>query len=103
MNQILGLVAEIEQKAVTIIQLAEDEKERLRKEEVVKRSEYEKAKQAECEKELAAYKHKLDLEMNENLHSMEKQSDDDKNKMEEYVTNNKSKMVDALVKEVIGA
>ncbi len=103
MEQILSLVAEVENKAVAILELAKEEKQRLKEEEQNKRLEFEALERNKYQTEIEKYENVLEEHMMEEVKYMELQLDDNKKKMQTYIDRKQEELVKQLIKQVIGA
>ena len=103
MEQILSLVAEVENKAVAILELAKEEKQRLKEEEQNKRLEFEALERNNYQTEIQKYENVLEEHMKEEVKYMELQLDENKKKMQAYIDRKQEELVKQLIKQVIGA
>ncbi|MBE5962072.1 MAG: hypothetical protein E7256_11960 [Lachnospiraceae bacterium] len=102
MEEILSLVAEVEEKAVAILNLAKEEKEKFKEEELQRRHQFEQSCMDESEKRIKAYRKELEQKLLESS----KLVDEDLKKKEInlclYYKQNKDMIVKSLVDQVIG-
>ena len=103
MEQILSLVAEVENKAVAILELAKEEKQRLKEEEQNKRLEFEALERNNYQTEIEKYENVLEEHMKEEVKYMELQLDENKKKMQTYIDRKQEELVKQFIKQVIGA
>lgn len=102
MKEILGLVAEVEQKAVTIINLAKEEKEKLKQEELRARKQFEEQKKKEYEQKLTDYKAALDEKAKKSIQEMEQESVQNQMLLKNYYDRSKAALVNQVQQQIIG-
>ncbi len=102
MKNILGLVAEVEDKAVAILDSAKEEKQRIKEEENKNRLSIENIKKNEYQLEIALYQSQLDMATKAELDTLEDQMRQNKNQLNAYFDKNKTMLVNQLTKQVIG-
>ncbi len=102
MKNILGLVAEVEDKAVAILDSAKAEKQRIKEEENKKRLEIENNKKKEYQQEIDLYQSQLDNATEAEIHTLKDQMQQNKDELNAYYEKNKIILVNQLTKQVIG-
>ncbi|MDD5936400.1 MAG: hypothetical protein PUC65_12720 [Clostridiales bacterium] len=102
MKNILGLVAEVEDKAVAILDSAKAQKQRLKEEESKKREDLEARKREEYQKQVSMYQSELDKKTEIEIQTLEEQVKHNKEALNSYYENNKNLLVSQLTKQVIG-
>lgn len=102
MKDILGLVAEVEDKAVAILDSAKAEKQRIKEEENKKRADIENNKKNEYQQEISIYQSQLDDATKAEINTLEGQMKQNKDELNAYYEKNKIMLVKQLTKQVIG-
>ena len=102
MEEILSLVAEVEEKAVAILNLAKEEKEKFKEEELERRRQFEQNRMEDSLKQIEAYKKELEQKRLESSRIMDEDLKKKESSLCLYYKENKEQLVKNLVNQVIG-